>query len=148
MADLTADLEAYLIGVAGISAKIGAGTAARMFHHVAKEAVSLPFAVIEEQGGVIPETLGGTGDIARGDYVVVAYDDAIADVTALWEAIRINLQSFGPAAMNSGTWVHSVNVDTGYRDRGSFVQQDGSQRVIYFAASRFSIWHNVTAVVN
>jgi len=153
--DFSEELAKYLSNTADVTAIVGSGAHAKVFDHTARERVSFPLLVIDEQGGVASTHLAGTTGLARGDYTIWAMGETVKEATDLWDAVRRNLETFGPAIMNPdtspmpdpniGTMVHSCTL-VGWRDRGFFQRQDASQGEIYYVSITFEIWHEVPAV--
>lgn len=151
--DFSEELQTYLSGVLNVTSLVGSGPHSRIFDHFIRQGIALPAIVVDEQGGVASEHLTGTTGLARGDYLIWSMGATVKEATDLWSAVRRNLQTFGPAIMNfdamdptQGVMVHAVTLDTAWRDRGLFSPQDDSQAHVYYASSRFAIWHNVPAV--
>lgn len=141
---MTKDLSEYLAAQADVHSIIGSGDHAKIFDSIARESVPMPLIVVDESGGASSEHLSGTSGLAQGTYMITCYGLTVPEAEDLWERVRVNLQTFGPAEMNApqGTWVHGVHM-TAYRDRGYHQPQDASQRWIYYLASTYDIWHNI-----
>jgi hypothetical protein len=145
MADLSTELRTYLLGVSGINSLVGSGTNARIYHHIVKQNVPLPYVVLDELGGQSSPLLEGSAAHAQASYRITAYANTNAGAAALWEVIRINLDRYGPATMGS-VWIQEIT-QIAYRDRGIVETKDRSQKWIYHCSSIYDIWHSIADVV-
>jgi hypothetical protein len=137
MADIAEELKTYLKSISAVTDLVGAGTAARIYTHRAKQGVTLPYIVFQVYEGQSYEHLTGITGVAMNRVEVNCYAATSSAAYTLAEAVRLAPLQMFRGMMNS-TFVHNVTSDGGYERDFDPPDRGGNQRR-YFVSRDYLI---------
>ena len=132
MPSIGSELISYLKSKPAITGKIGAGVAARIWKHEAKQGVKLPYIVIQTFEGTSDEHLNGISGIASNRVQVDCYGATEAAANELAEAVRLAPLQMFRGTMGT-TFVNNVTSD-GSSDDGKDRPTQGGNRIRYWVS--------------
>ncbi len=89
MASIGANLKTYLKTKSSVTALVGVGAAARIYTHLAKQGVQLPYIVYEVFEGDSSETLTAIAGVAENRIQIDCYGKTEQEAYDLAEAVRL-----------------------------------------------------------
>ncbi len=137
MASIGANLKTYLKTKSSVTALVGVGAAARIYTHLAKQGVQLPYIVYEVFEGDSSETLTAIAGVAENRIQIDCYGKTEQEAYDLAEAVRL-----APLQMFRGdfgdTEALAIVSEDGYRLGIDKPTRGGNQRR-YWVSRDFSI---------
>ena len=136
MASIGSELKTYLKTINAVTTLIGAGTVARIYQHSAKQAIAMPYVLIEVFIGTSNQHINGISGIATNRIQIDAYAATETEAYALAEAIRLApLQMF--RGTMGATTVHGVSSTEGYESGYEPPVKGGNQKRYFFSRDYF-----------
>lgn len=89
MADIAVEIKTFLKTVAGITALVGSGTAARIYEDRSKQGVALPYIVYEIFPGSTEQHLGGISGMATNRIQIDVYESTSTKAYTIAELVRL-----------------------------------------------------------
>ena len=143
MASISSELKTYLKTKSAVTDLIGAGTAARIYPHTAKQGVALPYIVYEIFQGESYEHLGGISGLAENRIQIDCFAATSEGAYALAEAVRL-----APVQMFRGTMgstAVTVSSDDGYESGYEPPEKGGTQKLYFVSRDYFITYAEATA---
>jgi hypothetical protein len=140
MTDFCDELKTRLKAVSGVTALVGSGTSARIFHDLLRQGCTLPAVVIYEGGGESYQHLGGISGMVRSVWHVIAYGATRATANALAETIRTKALNSNYRGLFGSTFVNGINCSS-HRQAGYDPAQDGTETPRYWTERVYDIFH-------
>lgn len=140
MADITAELIAWMKTRSAITALVGSSTGARIYPERPKQGVATPYCVISQNGGRAVTHLGGRSSLRETTFEIFSVGGTRAQADQLSTAIDDELT---PGDKTMGSTRVTDCVQNMHRDSGDDLPIDGSDQTRYWARSSYTIWFYV-----
>jgi hypothetical protein len=143
MPAIGSELRTHLKTVAGITALVGAGTAARIYPRNAKQGVSLPYIVYNVLPGEVFTHLTGFTGICNNRIEVTAYAATESGAYDLAELIRLAMGT--QKATWGTTYINGVNPDQSFDEGDDPPTKGGNQRRYWAQADYIVTYEQATS---
>ena len=140
MTDFCDELKTRLKAASAVTALVGAGANARIFHDVLRQGCTLPAVVLYEGGGESYRHLMGFGGVVRSVWHVISYGATRAAANELAETIRTKALNSNFRGLFGSTFVNGVNCSL-HRNAGYDAAQDGAETPRYWSERVYDIFH-------
>ena len=146
--DIVDALKSYLGSVNQITALVGIGADARIFHNRGRQARITPYLVIEEDAGEVIDQLVGDTGLAATVVDLFHYGSSRTEANNLANVVRQYLHTFNSAVhgrMGGTAWVNEVFLPQ-YRSTRSFAPLDRSDLHLFETEQQYTIWYQLDRV--
>ena len=140
MTDFAEELKTRLKAVSDVTAIVGSGDNARIYHDMLRQGCALPAIVIYESGGESYRHLTGFGGVVRSVWHVISYGLTRNTANTLAETIRVKALNASYKGLFGATFVNGVNCSS-HRMAGVDEARDGHETPRYWCERVYDIFH-------